>query len=233
MATVTGVPQLKGAQVMATDLRASVSLVIAGLAARGETIVNRIYHLDRGFERLEEKLGRCGAEIERLAADQRAGARIDRILRKSSASRPPLLHSPGAGCPLLWEAHMLAECRFADRLGDPRGRSPFPTHAAAIYPASRRRSSSEFCQEGGPGIHLATFYHGRRPAPPRSRRLRNGDLHPEHDPAADRLKNLNSLKTSVSPPSPLRGGNEGGVVNLVGTAVIPTTKARRTQNVRS
>ena len=65
-ATVTGVPSLKGAQVMATDLRASVSLVIAGLAARGETIVNRIYHLDRGFERLEDKLSRCGAEIERL-----------------------------------------------------------------------------------------------------------------------------------------------------------------------
>ncbi len=67
VATVTGVDQLKGAQVMATDLRASVSLVIAGLAARGETIVNRIYHLDRGFERLEEKLGNCGAEIERVA----------------------------------------------------------------------------------------------------------------------------------------------------------------------
>jgi UDP-N-acetylglucosamine 1-carboxyvinyltransferase len=66
VATVRGVPQLKGAQVMATDLRASVSLVIAGLAARGETMVNRIYHLDRGFERLEEKLSRCGAEIERV-----------------------------------------------------------------------------------------------------------------------------------------------------------------------
>jgi UDP-N-acetylglucosamine 1-carboxyvinyltransferase len=66
-ATVTGVPALKGAQVMATDLRASVSLVIAGLAARGETMVNRIYHLDRGFERLEEKLSRCGAKIERVA----------------------------------------------------------------------------------------------------------------------------------------------------------------------
>jgi UDP-N-acetylglucosamine 1-carboxyvinyltransferase len=66
VATVTGKPALTGAQVMATDLRASVSLVIAGLAARGETIVNRIYHLDRGFERLEDKLGRCGAEIERL-----------------------------------------------------------------------------------------------------------------------------------------------------------------------
>ena len=65
-ATVTGVPELRGAQVMATDLRASVSLVIAGLAARGETMVNRIYHLDRGFERLEEKLSGCGAEIERV-----------------------------------------------------------------------------------------------------------------------------------------------------------------------
>ena len=67
LATIRGKPQLKGAQVMATDLRASVSLVIAGLAAKGETIVNRIYHLDRGFERLEDKLSRCGAEIERLA----------------------------------------------------------------------------------------------------------------------------------------------------------------------
>ena len=66
VATVTGVPELRGAQVMATDLRASVSLVIAGLAARGETMVNRIYHLDRGFERLEEKLSGCGAEIERV-----------------------------------------------------------------------------------------------------------------------------------------------------------------------
>lgn len=66
VATVTGVGALKGAQVMATDLRASVSLVIAGLAARGETMVNRIYHLDRGFERLEEKLSGCGAEIERV-----------------------------------------------------------------------------------------------------------------------------------------------------------------------
>src|SRR6218665_3395551 len=67
VATIHGKSQLKGAQVMATDLRASVSLVIAGLAAKGETIVNRIYHLDRGFERLEDKLSRCGAEIERLA----------------------------------------------------------------------------------------------------------------------------------------------------------------------
>ncbi|MHA6691632.1 UDP-N-acetylglucosamine 1-carboxyvinyltransferase [Devosia sp. A449] len=67
LATVHGRTRLKGAQVMATDLRASVSLVIAGLAAQGETIVTRIYHLDRGFERLEDKLSRCGAEIERLA----------------------------------------------------------------------------------------------------------------------------------------------------------------------
>jgi UDP-N-acetylglucosamine 1-carboxyvinyltransferase len=66
-ATIEGVHHLKGAPVMATDLRASVSLVIAALAAEGETIVNRVYHLDRGFERLEEKLGRCGATIERLS----------------------------------------------------------------------------------------------------------------------------------------------------------------------
>ncbi len=67
-ATIDGVSTLKGAPVMATDLRASVSLVIAGLAAEGETQVHRIYHLDRGFERLEDKLSRCGAEIERLSA---------------------------------------------------------------------------------------------------------------------------------------------------------------------
>ena len=66
-ATIEGVEQLKGAPVMATDLRASVSLVIAALAAEGETVVNRIYHLDRGFERLEHKLGQCGAAIERLS----------------------------------------------------------------------------------------------------------------------------------------------------------------------
>ncbi len=67
-ATIEGVERLKGAPVMATDLRASVSLVIAALAAEGETLVNRVYHLDRGFERLEEKLNRCGAEIERLSS---------------------------------------------------------------------------------------------------------------------------------------------------------------------
>jgi UDP-N-acetylglucosamine 1-carboxyvinyltransferase len=62
------VPRLRGAPVMATDLRASVSLVIAALAAEGETMVNRVYHLDRGFERLEAKLAACGAQIERLSA---------------------------------------------------------------------------------------------------------------------------------------------------------------------
>jgi UDP-N-acetylglucosamine 1-carboxyvinyltransferase len=67
MARVEGVPRLVGAPVMATDLRASVSLVIAGLVAEGETLVNRVYHLDRGFERLEEKLGACGAEVERIS----------------------------------------------------------------------------------------------------------------------------------------------------------------------
>jgi UDP-N-acetylglucosamine 1-carboxyvinyltransferase len=66
-AIVTGSDHLEGAPVMATDLRASVSLVIAGLAARGETTINRVYHLDRGFERLENKLRACGAQIERVS----------------------------------------------------------------------------------------------------------------------------------------------------------------------
>jgi UDP-N-acetylglucosamine 1-carboxyvinyltransferase len=66
-ARIEGVSRLKGAPVMATDLRASVSLVIAGLAAEGETMVSRVYHLDRGFERLEEKLTRCGAIVERVS----------------------------------------------------------------------------------------------------------------------------------------------------------------------
>jgi UDP-N-acetylglucosamine 1-carboxyvinyltransferase len=66
-ATIEGVHKLKGAPVMATDLRASVSLVIAALAAEGETMVNRVYHLDRGFERLEDKLVACGAEIARIS----------------------------------------------------------------------------------------------------------------------------------------------------------------------
>jgi UDP-N-acetylglucosamine 1-carboxyvinyltransferase len=68
-ARVRGVEHLHGAQVMATDLRASVGLVIAGLAAEGETVVNRVYHLDRGFERLEQKLGACGAKVRRLKSD--------------------------------------------------------------------------------------------------------------------------------------------------------------------
>ncbi|HPG04961.1 MAG TPA: UDP-N-acetylglucosamine 1-carboxyvinyltransferase, partial [Rhodoblastus sp.] len=67
-AIIEGVQTLKGAPVMATDLRASVSLVIAALAAEGETMVNRVYHLDRGFEALEKKLGACGAEVERISA---------------------------------------------------------------------------------------------------------------------------------------------------------------------
>ena len=67
-ALVHGVEKLKGAPVMASDLRASAALIIAGLAAEGETVVNRVYHLDRGFERIEEKLGACGAEIWREKA---------------------------------------------------------------------------------------------------------------------------------------------------------------------
>ncbi|MCA8909414.1 MAG: UDP-N-acetylglucosamine 1-carboxyvinyltransferase [Rhodospirillaceae bacterium] len=65
-ALVRGVDHLTGAQVMATDLRASVSLVLAGLAAQGETTLNRVYHLDRGYEALEQKLAACGADIERV-----------------------------------------------------------------------------------------------------------------------------------------------------------------------
>jgi UDP-N-acetylglucosamine 1-carboxyvinyltransferase len=67
-AMVRGVARLTGAPVMATDLRASVSLVLAGLAAEGETEINRVYHLDRGYERIEAKLAACGAEIERIPA---------------------------------------------------------------------------------------------------------------------------------------------------------------------
>jgi UDP-N-acetylglucosamine 1-carboxyvinyltransferase len=66
-ALVRGVERLVGAPVMATDLRASVSLILAGLAAKGETVVNRVYHLDRGYERLDAKLVACGADIERVA----------------------------------------------------------------------------------------------------------------------------------------------------------------------
>ena len=68
-ALVRGVPKLTGAPVMATDLRASVSLVIAGLVAQGETVLNRVYHLDRGYERLEEKLAACGADVARIKSE--------------------------------------------------------------------------------------------------------------------------------------------------------------------
>jgi UDP-N-acetylglucosamine 1-carboxyvinyltransferase len=68
-ALVRGVKRLTGAPVMATDLRASVSLVIAGLIAEGETVINGVHHLDRGYERLEEKLGACGARIERIRGE--------------------------------------------------------------------------------------------------------------------------------------------------------------------
>lgn len=66
-----GVKQLMGAQVMATDLRASASLVLAGCVAKGKTIVDRIYHIDRGYERIEEKLRGLGANIERISADKK------------------------------------------------------------------------------------------------------------------------------------------------------------------
>ena len=65
-AVIQGVARLNGATVMATDLRASASLVVAGLAARGATTVERIYHLDRGYERIEEKLSKLGARIRRV-----------------------------------------------------------------------------------------------------------------------------------------------------------------------
>ncbi len=63
---ITGVKKIFGAELMATDLRASSSLIIAGLMANGETIINRVYHLDRGYENIEEKLKACGAKIERV-----------------------------------------------------------------------------------------------------------------------------------------------------------------------
>jgi UDP-N-acetylglucosamine 1-carboxyvinyltransferase len=66
VARVTGVKKLKGAPVMATDLRASVSLILAGLASIGETVISRVYHLDRGYENIEKKLSDCGANIKRI-----------------------------------------------------------------------------------------------------------------------------------------------------------------------
>ena len=71
-AVVIGVPRLSGATVMATDLRASASLIIAGLAAEGDTVVERIYHLDRGYERMEVKLSALGANIQRVAQTEAA-----------------------------------------------------------------------------------------------------------------------------------------------------------------
>jgi UDP-N-acetylglucosamine 1-carboxyvinyltransferase len=67
-AVVRGVKSLRGAEVMATDLRASVSLVIAGLAAEGDTVIHRVYHLDRGLEALEAKLAACGADVVRISS---------------------------------------------------------------------------------------------------------------------------------------------------------------------
>ena len=66
-AVIEGIEKLKGAPVMATDLRASASLVLAGLVAEGSTIIDRIYHIDRGYERIEEKLKMLGADIERIS----------------------------------------------------------------------------------------------------------------------------------------------------------------------
>ena len=65
-AIIKGIPKLTGAQMMATDLRASASLVLAGLVAEGDTVIDRIYHIDRGYENIEEKLGSLGARIRRL-----------------------------------------------------------------------------------------------------------------------------------------------------------------------
>jgi UDP-N-acetylglucosamine 1-carboxyvinyltransferase len=69
-ALVRGVKNLSGAQVMATDLRASACLVLAGLAAQGQTVVDRIYHIDRGYDCIEEKLAQCGARIQRISSGQ-------------------------------------------------------------------------------------------------------------------------------------------------------------------
>ena len=97
-ATVTGVERLKGAPVMATDLRAIVSLILAGLAAEGETRVARVYHLDRGYERVEEKLSACGAAIERI---RRGGVTADAedARFEDGAERPLRLRAETAGGP--------------------------------------------------------------------------------------------------------------------------------------
>jgi UDP-N-acetylglucosamine 1-carboxyvinyltransferase len=77
LAVVHGVEKLSGAQVMATDLRASASLVLAGLAAEGETHISRVYHIDRGYERLEEKLRKLGANIERCSGREPMMPQVD------------------------------------------------------------------------------------------------------------------------------------------------------------
>src|SRR3546814_9213373 len=84
-AVVRGVDALVGAPVMATDLRASMSLIIAGLAAQGETQVNRVYHPDRGYERLEEKLQAVGADIERISRSEEHTSELQSLMRISYA----------------------------------------------------------------------------------------------------------------------------------------------------
>ena len=93
-AVIEGIDQLKGAPVMATDLRASVSLVIAALAAEGETMVNRVYHLDRGFERLEDKLAGCGAEISRHQRVSDYACQIGLMLRSREAASRSMQAAP-------------------------------------------------------------------------------------------------------------------------------------------
>src|ERR1700710_997860 len=95
-AIVRGVAGLSGAPVMATDLRASLSLILAGLAAQGETIVNRVYHLDRGYEAVEQKLAAWGADIEQIPgkgpppkANQSHGHRQDPAGRRQCCQRGP------------------------------------------------------------------------------------------------------------------------------------------------
>ena len=127
VATVTGGSALTGAQVMATDLRASVSLVIAGLAARGETIVNRIYHLDRGFERLEEKLSGCGAEIERVAG------RAARFPRRAVRGPTKILSTPLL--PALFSSHPFAIAKSRRTIGGGRSGGPgvVPVQVHAVH----------------------------------------------------------------------------------------------------
>ena len=139
VATVRGVEKLKGAPVMATDLRASVSLVLAGLVAEGETIVNRVYHLDRGFDRLEEKLSPGRRRY-------RAGFRMSRPIRlKLAAADAEDLRDPlgaAAGCRAQAQGFRLAAQEAALRgAGQPAalGRAD-GQDAGARGPAFRRRA---------------------------------------------------------------------------------------------